>query len=148
MGTIASVANRTTNTTSGNPCLEIIAGTNIGYRLLELGVMQGATANLGGIGIGFSQAKGVTPTTPVTLLSEDQNNTNTLNTQTALAWATAPTVPFAFIGRTGLTPVAAATGNAFIWSFPRPLVVSKNKSFIMWNFISSTALDTWVVVDE
>ena len=36
---IYSLANRTSNTTTANACLEIIASSSVGYRLLELGIV-------------------------------------------------------------------------------------------------------------
>lgn len=141
---IYSLANRTTNTTTGNDCLEIIASASLGYRLLELGItINAATASA--YGFGRPAAIGVTPTTPVTVLAEDGGNTSAGNTTTALAWGTQPTIPANFMRRVSLP---ATVGAGIIWTFPRGVFVLKALSTTVWNLSTVSAADIWIVVDE
>lgn len=141
---IYSLANRTSNTTTANPNLEIIAASAIGYRLLEVGLtINAATASV--FGFGTPAATGVTPTTPVTVLAEDAGNTSAGNTTTALAWATPPTVPTAFYRRVSLP---ATIGAGIMWTFPRGVGVLKTKTLVTWNLSTTSVADIWVVVDE
>jgi hypothetical protein len=143
---IYSLGNRTTATGTATPAQEIIAGSNLGYRLLELGItINAATASV--FGFGRPAATGVTPTSPQTVLAEDGGNTATGNTTTALAWGTAPTVPANFFRRCSL---AAAIGAGIIWTFPRGIITLKTLSTVIWNpqAGSNSVADTWVVVDE
>lgn len=141
---IYSVANRTTNTTTGNACLEVIASANTAYTMLELGLMINA-ATATALGFGSPGAKGVTPTSPVTLLAEDLGNTSTGLTTTALAWGTGPTIPTNYYRRCTLP---GTIGAGVIWTFPRGIRVLKNTSLILWNLSTTSAFDVWVVVDE
>lgn len=141
---IYSLAVRTTQTTTANTCLEIIGGTNLGYRLLELGMtINAATASV--FGYGTPAATGVTPTTPVTVLSEDAGNSAAGNSTTALAWGTGPTVPTAFLRRVSLP---GTVGAGIIWTFPRGVSVLKTKSTTVWNLTVNSVADIWIVVDE
>lgn len=141
---IYSVANRTSNSTTGNATLELIAGANQGYRLLELGfTLNAATAST--FGYGTPAAIGITPTSPVTLLAEDAGNTATGNTTTALAWGTGPTIPANFYRRVSLP---ATIGAGLIWTFPRGINVLKTKTTILWNLSTVSVIDVWTVVDE
>lgn len=140
---IYSIANRTTSTTSAAATLEIIAASGAGFRLLEIGIIiNAATASV--FGLGAPAAKGITPTSPVTLLAEDAGNTTAGNT-TALAWGTGPTVPANFYRRVSLP---ATIGSGVIWTFPRGLVVLKNTSLVLWNIATNSVADVWCVVDE
>jgi hypothetical protein len=140
---IYSVANRTTGTGAGAANLEIISSATIGYRLLELGfTLNAATATA--VALGAPAAKGVTPTSPVTLLAEDAGNTTAGSTQTALAWGTGPTVPVTFYRRASLSNVV---GSGMILTFPRGLIVLKNTNLVFWNITTVSAMDVWVVVD-
>jgi hypothetical protein len=143
---IYSVANLTTGVATATPTQEIIAGSNLGYRMLEFGLsIVAATAST--FALGRPAATGVTPTSPVTVLAEDGGNTAAGNTTTALAWGTAPTVPSAFFRR---VTFPATVGAGIIWTFPRGLIVLKTLSTVLWNPSggSNSAAATWVVVDE
>jgi len=141
---IYSIANRTTNVTSAAATLEIIAAAAIGYRLLELGLtLNAATASV--FGYGTPAAIGVTPTTPVTVLTEDGGNTSAGNTTTALAWATPPTVPANFLRRISLP---ATVGAGIIFTFPRGIFKLKATTTVLWNISATSVIDVWVVVDE
>ncbi|MCJ7830933.1 MAG: hypothetical protein MUP86_00195, partial [Dehalococcoidia bacterium] len=97
--------------------MEIRAAAANRPRLLEMGIWLNA-ATQSPIGIGRPQAIGVTPTSPVTVLAEDPGDSTGL-TQTALAWATAPTVPLNFFRRLN---IAAAIGAGVLLTFPRGIV--------------------------
>ena len=140
---IFSLANRTSNVTTANPHLEIRAGATNRPRLLEMGIWLNA-ATQSPIGIGRPQAIGITPTTPVTVQAEDPAESAGL-TQTALAWATPPTVPLQFFRRVN---IAAAIGAAVILTFPRGIVIAAGSSLINWNLAAVSLLDIHVVVDE
>jgi hypothetical protein len=141
---IYSVANRTSSGTIATAAQEVIAGSNVGFRMLECGLtINAATASV--FGLGTPAATGITPTTPVTVLAEDAGNTAAGNTTTALAWGTGPTVPANFYRRVSLP---ATIGAGMIWTFPRGLIVLKTKSLVLWNITADAVADTWVVVDE
>jgi hypothetical protein len=143
---IYSVANRTTATATATPCLEAIAGANLGYRMLECGIsINAATASV--FGFGRPAAIGITPTSPVTVLAEDGGNTAAGNTTTALAWGTAPTAPTNFFRRVSLP---ATVGAGIIWTFPRGVIVLKANTSVLWNPSggSNSVADVWNVVDE
>ena len=141
---IYSLANRTTNTTTANDCLEIIGAAALGYRLLELGLtLNAATASV--FGYGTPAAIGLIPTAPVTVLTEDAGNTAAGNTTTALAWGTQPTIPANFYRRVSLP---ATVGAGIIWTFPRGISVLKAKTTTIWNLSTVSVIDVWIVVDE
>jgi hypothetical protein len=96
------------------------------------------------IGIGRPQAIGVTPTSPVTVLQEDPGDSAGL-TQTALAWATPPTVPLNFFRRLN---IAAAIGAGVLLTFPRGIVIAAAFSLINWNIAAVSVYDCHIVVDE
>jgi hypothetical protein len=141
---IYSVANRTSSGTAASPAQENIASSAVAYRLLEFGITQnGPTASV--FGLGRPAAIGVTPTSPVTVLAEDQGNNSAGNTTTALAWGTAPTVPANFFRRVSLP---ATVGAGIIWTFPRGIIVLKSNTSVLWVIATAAVADTWLVVDE
>lgn len=140
---IYSLANRTSNVTIANPSLEVRSGASNRPRVLELGIwLNAATQSV--VGIGRPQAIGVTPTSPVTVLAEDPAESTGL-TQTALAWATAPTVPLNFFRRLN---IAGAIGAGAILTFPRGIVIAAANSIVTWNITGTSVADIHVVVDE
>ena len=143
---IYSVANRTTATATGTAALELIAGSNLGYRMLECGItINAATASV--FGLGRPAATGITPTSPVTVVAEDGGNTATGNSTTALAWGTGPTAPTTYMRRVSLP---ATIGAGIIWTFPRGVIVLKTLSTVLFNPSagSNSVADVWDVVDE
>lgn len=140
---IYSLANRTTNVTIANPCLEIRTASTDKPRIMEIGIsLVAATASV--FGLGRPQAIGVTPTTPVTVLAEDASDPAG-TVQTALAWATPPTVPLNFFRRVSLP---ATIGAGVIWTFPNGLTIPVSSSLVLWNISATSVIDTWVVLDE
>ena len=139
---IYSLSNRTTNVTIANPCLEIIAGAAARPRIMEIGIfMAAATESV--FGIGRPAAIGITPTTPVTMLAED-NGDPAGEVTTALAWATPPTVPTAFFRRISL---AAAVGTGVIFTFPKGLYIPAAGAIVVWNITATGISDIHIVVD-
>jgi len=137
-----SIANRTSNVTTANATLEIIAPA-AGTRVVEITITMGAaTASI--FGIGKAAAIGITPTSPVTLLSEDTGRPATL-TKTALAWATGPTIPAAFFERANLP---ATVGAKVTLSFPYGITLATGESLVLWNIGTTGVADVRVVVEE
>jgi len=145
---IFSLAQRTSATAAASADQEIIAGANNAFRVLEYGFTQNA-ATAGVFGLGTPAANGITPTSPVTGLAEDQGDTTTGATTSALAWGTGPTVPANFFRRISC---AATIGVGTIWTFPRGLKKLKGPpaagTLVLWIIATAPVLDTWWVVDE
>lgn len=142
MGARYSLAVRTTNVTTGNATVEMIAGATQGFRLIEVSVTLGV-ATLSTFGIGVPAAKGITPTTPVTMLAEGSvSGSGAANAPTvALAWGTGPTVPAAFFRRFTLT------GSQVILPFFPGLVVPANTTLVLWNLTTNQVADVYMVVE-
>lgn len=140
---IYSLANRTTNVTTGNPSFELRAPASARNRLMEIGIWVNA-ATQSPLGLGRPQAIGGTPTTPINVQAEDPNDAAG-NSQTALAWGTPPTIPLQFFRRFN---IANLIGAGVIATFPRGLVTAGGASLILWNLAAVSVYDVHVVVDE
>lgn len=137
-----SLGTRTSNGTDAEAAYELIAGAQ-GFNLLELRIsLVAATATT--IGLGRPAAKGVTPTTPVTLKAERDATTAAL-AASAVAWGTKPTIPAAFLRRAGLP---ATIGANVEWKFENGLVVPADATIILWNLATNSVLDVTAVIDE
>ena len=137
-----SIGIRTSNVTTANPTLELIAPA-AGTRVVGITItMAAATASV--FGIGRAAAVGVTPTTPATLVRLDAGRPATLTT-TALAWATPPTIPAAFIARTNLP---ATIGASVTLSFPDGITLATGESLVVWNLSTCGVSDITVTTDE
>lgn len=141
---IASSAVRTTNTTTANACVELIASANNAYKLMETGLSI-AAATTSVYLFGAPAAIGVTPTTPAALVFEDGGNTSTPATTTALAWGTSPTAPTVSQRRVSLP---ATIGAGVVFTFPRGYAILKAKTLVYHNSGTTSAADIWFVVDE
>jgi hypothetical protein len=140
---IYSLSNRTSNTTSANPNIELRSAAANRPRVMEIGAwLNAATQSVWGIG--RPQAIGVTPTSPINVLQEDPADGAGLS-QTALAWATPPTVPLNFFRRVN---IAGAIGAGVILTFPRGLVIAAANSIVGWNIGTTSVMDVHFVVDE
>jgi hypothetical protein len=131
-------------TATSNTVFEIIGAANARVRLVEMGLtLTGAT--LTPVGLGYAAAQGITPTTPVTMLTESDNSTTTITT--ALAWATPPTIPTYFYRRASL-PVGL--GYPIVWTWPvgDGLVLTSGTSLVLWLFAAGSTIDGWVAVEE
>jgi hypothetical protein len=140
---VYSLANRTSNVTSANACLEVRTTSTDRPRVMEIGISL-VTAAATVIGIGRPAAIGITPTTPVTVLAEDPGDpAGTVST--ALAWGTGPTAPTNFLRRWSFP---ATIGSAVIFTFPRGLIIPISSSIVLWNILGGATLDAYVVIDE
>ena len=131
-------------TATSNTVLEIIGAANARVRLVEFGItLTGAT--LTPVGLGYAAAQGITPTAPVTLLTESDNSTTTITS--ALAWATPPTIPTYFYRRATLT---ASLGYPIVWTWPvgDGLVLNTASSIVLWLFAVGSTIDGWFAVEE
>lgn len=136
---------RTTGVASGTAAWEIRTGANVRARLIELGfTMAAATASV--YGFGRPAAIGVTPTTPVDFQPQDPADPVVAGlVQSALAWATGPTVPATFARRLGLP---ATVGTGIIWTWPRGFVIPASSSVVLWNLQLNGAVDAYAVIEE
>lgn len=141
---IYSRAERLTNFTITQACLEIIAAAANQPRILEIGFTLNAATGVA-VGFGKSAAVGVTPAGGGVVATEDGGNTSAGLSTTALSWATSPTVPAPHNRRCSLP---ATIGAGFIWTFPRGFALLKATSAVFWNITTNVAADAWVVLDE
>lgn len=135
---------RTTNTATG-AALELIAGVSDRARLVEFGCMITAQT-VTQIGLGYPAAKGVTPTLPVTFLSEDPGDSSACGITSALAWATAPTSPAYFYRRATL----GLGLNGIVWTWPtgEGLLLLPSTSLVLWLFATGAVLDAWARFEQ
>lgn len=138
-----SLSQRTTSGTAASAAWEIkAAATGTRPKIFEIGItINAATASV--FGLGRPAAVGVTPTSPVTFLGED--NADTSLTTAALAWGTGPTVPVNFFRRISLP---AVVGAGVIWTFPRGLVLPLGGGLVLWNIGTDSVADVYAVIDE
>jgi hypothetical protein len=142
---IYSIAQRTTVTTIAAACWEVRSTSTNKPKIMEMGISLGAaTASI--YGIGRPAAIGVTPTTPLTALDEQDGNGPTGLTTCAVAWGTGPTVPANFFRRVSLP---GTIGAGVILTFPRGLGLPISGSVVVWNITANSAVtDLWAVIDE
>src|SRR4029077_17277324 len=112
--------------------------------LLSMELTQ-VTAVAGEYGLGRPGAKGITPTTPVTVIDEGDGNAPTGLTTTASAWGTAPTVPANF-NRRYICNNAIGTGFAAV--FPAGFKIPANASVVSWIIATAPQQDINLVVSE
>jgi len=139
------LAVRTTGTGSGAAAWEIRTGATPGrWRLIELQIFL-ATAVASVFGLGQPAAIGVTPTSPVDFLNEDPNDVLATGVvQSALAWATGPTVPANFDERIS---IAGTIGNGGIFTFPQGIVIPVSNSLVLWNITANGVVDATAVLE-
>jgi hypothetical protein len=141
---IASAAIRSTDMTSAQAIVEIIASSTNAYRCLEVGVSV-VNATAGVVGFGQPNAIGNTPGTSAAFVFEDGGNSSTPGTKTALSWTTSPTAPTVQQRRVSFTNVV---GSGIIWTFPRGYNILLNKTLTVNNITGGPLYDVWVVIDE
>ena len=141
---IYSLSQRTTNTTIANAAWSIISSATNKPKVMELGISQN-TGTATSWGLGRPSSAGVTPTTPVNFLDEQDGAAPTANTTACLAWTTQPGAPANFLRRVS-TP--ATIGAGIIWTFPRGLAIPISSNLVVWNITASVASDCWAVIDE
>lgn len=139
----ASISRRTSDGTNGAAAYELIAPATRSIRLLEM-LISLAAATASTYGLGYPAAKGITPTTPASAISEG-GSPSPMVTATALAWATGPTLPTGFFRRISFP----ATIASFIpWTWSNGLVIPAGSSIVLWNLAANGVVDVSVVVDE
>lgn len=141
-----SIARRTTSGTTAEPAMAVRTTSTQPCRLFEAHLFL-AAATASTYGLGRPAAVGVTPTSPVTVLSEDIANGAVLTgtVTTALAWGTKPTVPANFFRRISLP---ATIGSGVIWTFPRGLAIPVTGEIVWWNLATNGVVDAVAVVEE
>lgn len=142
---IVSLGVVTTSVTTGVCAWEIRTGATPGRaKLLEIGVTL-TTATATTLGLGFPQAIGVTPTSPVDFEPEDPNDVLATEViQSSLAWATPPTIPTEY---RRITSIQGTIGAGVIWTFPKGLIIPVSNSIILWNLASNSALNAYAVLE-
>lgn len=138
----SSIGRRTSDGTAGAAALEILAGAR-GLNIRAITVTL-AAATASSFGLGRPAAKGITPTTPVASLLEDGSLSDTVLTQTAIAWGTGPTVPAQFLRRFGFPNVI---GSYVHYNFTS-LYLPPNASLVLWNIGTNGIADVTIVCDE
>ncbi len=144
-----SIGLRTTNGADASAALEIFTGAvDISAyaprrRIVEIGITL-AQATPSTFGIGRPAAIGVTPTSPVTLLSKDAGRPES-TVQAALAWGTPPTAPASFYCRSAF---GGAIGDTAIFSFPQGLTLGAADSIVIWNIGATALADVRVLIEE
>jgi len=139
-----SLGVRTVDGTTGAAAWEIRTGATPGRtKLIELGIfLSSGTASV--IGLGRPAAIGITPTTPVDFLTDDPNDVLASGVvQSALAWATGPTIPAAFLRRIAFP---ATVGTGVIWTFPEGIVIPVSSSLVLWNLGTNSLLDCYAII--
>src|SRR5437764_15498006 len=124
---IYRMADRTSNITSANACFEIRAASANNPKIKEIKITL-VTAAATGIGIGKAAAQGGTPTSPKTVISENQLVAAAGLTQTAVAWGTGPTIPANFLDRISFP---ATIGAGIILTYDE-LQLAASTSLILW----------------
>ena len=139
---------RTTNTATVYPAvIEFLAGASDRARLVELGIMLTAQT-LSPVGLAYPAAKGVTPTSPVTLLSENPGDSSTCGITSALAWATPPTAPTGgYYFRRGTLGLVS---DELVWTWPKGegILILPSTSIVLFLLAVGAALDGWAVFEQ
>ena len=122
----------------------MIAGASKSYKIREIGIaIVNATAST--FALGRPAALGITPTTPVSLLSL-LNSLTLSQAQLAVAWGTGPTIPSILSRQCSLPAVA---GSERIWKFDAPgLFIPAGGSIILWTLSIVSIADVYFVIDE
>lgn len=140
---IYSHRQRTSNVTTAAAAHETRTASTDRARLLEIG-MSCVTAAATVLAIGRPAAIGITPTSPVTWIAEDPGEP-VGTAQTAVAWATPPTVPVQFFRGWSFS---ATIGQGVIFTFPRGLVIAISFSVVLWNILGGATQEAYVCGDE
>lgn len=133
---------RTSNVTSTNAALEIIAGSK-GCRVWSVKInVASAVATV--LGIGRPATAGLVPATLSKFLSIDNIRSFSLS-QIALTWGTSPTAPAAFFERVSTTGAIGFLRDLF---FPQGLYVSPNATLTLHNITGGATIDATVDISE
>lgn len=124
---------RTSVTTTGAACLEIITDAQEPFLLTEMRI---TVPTISTFGLGFPAVAGITPTSPVLLLPEHFRPTPpAAGTTVATAWGTGPTIPAYFFRR------EATTTEAIVWDFGRGLLIPAGVTLVVWNLATNAVAD-------
>lgn len=137
-----SLAQRTTNLTITQACIEWRTPATVRPRILEIGITQ-ATATAQSLGFGRPQAIGVTPVNVLFQADDPGDPASVMNG--SLSWGTSPTVPLIFHRRWNS---AATVGVGVVWTFPMGFVIPISSSAVVWNITASVANDIYCAIDE
>lgn len=140
---LASLALRTSNVTSGLANTELRTTAGVKCRVLEFSLIQ-LTGTACSYGVGRPAAQGVTPATTSTFQRDDSADPACVTTA-SLSWGTSPTAPTTYHRRTN---TAATIGVGIIWTFPRGLIVPVSASLVCFNITTTVALDVNMAIDE
>lgn len=143
-----SVAVRATNVASQLCCWELRTAAGVPALIFELGISIAGNSSNQIYVLARAPIRGITPTSPVTVLADD-NNGPAGNTQVAIAWSGAPPALVASNYLRRLTPnVPSGVGSGIIWTFPIGLLVPPASSLALFTLSIASALDIWVNLDE
>lgn len=139
---------RTSNVTSSNSVVEIIAGSKP-VRLWNCYVSV-VTAVAGVLGWGRPAAAGVTPTTPAAFPSIDAVISAAVTSEaslakTALAWGTSPTDPATFYHRVAFPATVGAWAKI---QFPYGLLIPVGGTFVLHNILGGPTYDIALDIAE
>jgi hypothetical protein len=134
---------RTSATGSGAAAVELIAG-NLPLNVKEIGItIVNPTAST--FALGRPAAKGITPTTPVTLLNTKGVDSTSVLAALAVAWGTGPTIPAAYFRQCALP---ATAGAEKVWEFPNGIYVPALGSIILWTLSVVSIADVYFDVEQ
>lgn len=140
----ASINRTTSGAANASPALEIICGPQLKglwVRAITINLVA-ATASI--YSVGRPAAKGVTPTTPVFLNLEQDLQTGSAFSSTALAWGTPPTAPTQFFQTASLP---ATVGAAYTFTF-QGIWLATASTLVLWNGAANSTVNATVIVDE
>lgn len=145
------LAVRTSNVTSGQAALEVIAGGKAcTIKAFSLSLV---TAVVGVFGVGRPAAAGITPATPVRLLPTGAAVGDSSQAAVALAWATPPTAPTQYFKRASMAGVIGSLWPNFEPHMPAPQgtvgwFVPAQTSLVLFNILGGPTLDVDIEIDE
>lgn len=134
----------TTNTTTTQACIEIIAGT-IPFFLRQIDVtLTSAVASV--LTIGKPAAMGITPTAPSPIPSIDGPGTSFSQATRALAWATSPTQPTNGVDHF-VFPATIGSFKSLAWE-PKAFRILPGQSLVLFNVGVVGTFNVTVRIDE
>jgi len=139
---IYSLAQRTTNFTAAQACVEWRTPSTVRPKVLEVSFIT-ATGTAQSIGLGRPAAIGVTPVNVAFQPDDPGDVASTMNG--SLSWATSPTAPTIYHRRWN---GAATIGVGVVWTFPRGLVIPISSSLVIFNITTTVAADVNCAIDE
>lgn len=96
------------------------------------------------LALGRPAAIGVTPTTPVTVIAEDDAEPVGTAQLVTAGWGTGPTAPANFFRRFRIFHA-----TRIFWEFPQGLAIDVSKSLVLWNLVgTAVAVELHLVLDE